>query len=362
MRRNAAVILLATVLMAVGFLGVLFIGQLVNPPTVPIAVAVVDIPAGTTLTQAMVAIDAVKMNPKVITALVRESELEQFIGSTVVEPIYVYQPLRKSAISAEGNPASVNRLALGLSDPGLVAMVVPVSVETAPGAIVEGDYVDLTFGVGANTTFGERLTTEATPDPFASGFTGGFPNGFAGVATPPGIGPEVALSLDDTAITPTPSQEPLLVLPVAKTIVSNAKVLAVIRDERTETVQDEGGVKTVRVPDKVIAIVVAIPREAQELVQFAIDNGTVRVSLLSARLDEAAPGERRPSLGMTWNDLVSIVRMERDAVLAQGLPTVVIGPGAYAIESTRNAATEAALETLVPPTRTPSGPTSTANP
>ena len=67
MRRNAAVILLATVLMAVGFLGVLFIGQIVNPPTVPIAVAVVDIPAGTTLTQDMVAIDAVKMNSKAST-------------------------------------------------------------------------------------------------------------------------------------------------------------------------------------------------------------------------------------------------------------------------------------------------------
>jgi hypothetical protein len=346
MRHNTAVIILALVLMMGGFVGVLFIGQIVNPPTVAVAVAAVDIPAGTILREDMVAIDSVRMNPKVIGVLVSESELKQFIGSTVVEPIYVYQPLRKSAISAEGNPASAKRLALGLADPNLVAMVVPVSAETAPDAIVEGDYVDLNFGVGGNTQFGEKLTTESTPSPFTNGFAGSFPNSFAS--------PQPLLPFEATAATtPTPTQEPLLVLPVAKTIVSNAKVLAVIRDERTETVQDQRGVKTVRVPDKIIAIVVAIPREAQELIQFAIDNGTVRVALLSAQLDSTNPGERRPTLGMTWNDLVAVVRMERDEVLAQGLPTQVIGPGAYAIEATRSAATEAAISTSTAVVSTP---------
>ncbi len=356
MRRNTTVILLATVLMVVGFVGVLIIGQIVNPPSLSIAIAVVDIPAGATLTQEMVAIDSVRMNTKVVGALIRESELDQFIGATVVESIYLYQPLRKSAISVEGNPASLNRLALGLSDPNLVAMVVPVSPETAPGAMVEGDYVDLNFGVGANTTFGEKLTTQSTPAPFAQGFSNGLPNSFASPESNPII--ETA-----APATPTPTEEPLLVLPVAKTIVSNAKVLAVIRDEHTETIQEEGGVKTVRVPGKVIAIVVAIPRDAQELVQFAIDNGTVRVSVLSATLGETSPGTRRPTLGMTWNDLVAIVRMERDEVLAQGLPTEVIGPGAYAIESTRSAATAGvATATPMPPTQTPIALTPTPTP
>ncbi len=46
--------------------------------------------------------------------------------------------------------------------------------------------------------------------------------------------------------------------------------------------QDKEGVRTVTVPGKVITLVIAIPREAQELLQFAIDNGMVRVALLSA--------------------------------------------------------------------------------
>ncbi len=328
MRRNTTAIVLGLVLMVGSFGGVLGVGQVINPPTIPIAVAVVDIPAGATLTRDMIALDSVRMNPKVVGALITENELDTFVGAKVVEALYAYQPLRKSALSSDGNPAAQQRLALALADPDLVAMVVPVTAATAPGAIVEGDVVDLNFGAGANTPFGERLTTAATPSPLGVGYTGFVP----------ALSPEPTQAVEATpAATATP--EPLLMLPVAKTIVSNARVLSVIYDQRSETVQDKDGVKTVRVPDKLIALVLALPREAQELVQFAIDNGTVRVALLSAAAERSAPGARRPSLGMTWNDLVAVVRMERDAVLALGLPTEVIGPGAFAIEATRNAAT-----------------------
>lgn len=341
-RRNATVIILALVLMAAGFLGVLFIGQFINPPLVSIAIAVVDIPAGTVLTQDMIAVDNVQMNPKVVEAMVRDSDLAKFIGGTVVEPIHVYQPVPKAAISVEGNPASANRLALGLSDPDQVAMVVPVTQQTAPDAIVEGDFIDLSFGVGSVPSLGSKLSTEPTEAPFVTGY-----GGFIELTLPP---------IETALPTPTPTIEPLLMLPVAKTIVSNAKVLAVIREQRTDTVQDKEGVKTVTVAGKVIALVVAIPREAQELLQFSIDNGTVRVALLSAQLGELQPGERQPTLGMTWNDLVSLVRMERDESLAQGLPTQVIGPGAYAVEATRNAATQAVIaltSTAIAGTSTP---------
>jgi len=273
----------------------------------------------------------------------------------VVEPIHVYEPLPKAAISVEGNPAAANRLSLGLSDPNLVAMVVPVTQQTAPDAIVEGDFIDLSFGVGGVPSLGSKLSTAPTEAPFVTNY-----GGFIQPTLPP---------LETAVATPTQTPEPLLMLPVAKTIVSNAKVLAVIRDQRTDTVQDKEGVKTVTVPGKVIALVLAIPREAQELLQFAIDNGTVRVALLSAQADIANAEARQPTLGMTWNDLVSLMRMDRDESLAQGMPTQVIGPGAYAIEATRNAATQAVVElTRAAGTNTPEPfatgvePTATATP
>ena len=338
-KRNSAVIVLAIILMVGGFLGVLFIGQLVNPAPVPVAVAVLDIPAGTTLTADMVAIDSVHMDAKVIAGLVHEGELASYIGGVVVEPIHAFQPVHKAAISVTGNPASANRLALALSDPSLIAMVVPVSVGTAPDAIVEGDYVDLNFGVGSTTAFGGMLSTAPTEAPFATGF-GALDQ----------TAPELVVA---PTMSPTPTPEPLLMLPVAKTVVRSAQVLAVIREERATTVQSEPGAeaRTVTVKGKVIALVVAIPREAQELLEFAIDNGTVRVALLSAQIADHSDADL-PSLGMTWNDLVALVRMEREAALATGLPTNVYGPGAFAVEATRSAATQAAMPTATDPSNT----------
>jgi len=301
-KRNAPLIILGTVILAVVFVGVLFAGQLFNPPPVSVAVAVVDIPAGTVLTGDMVAMDSVHMDAKVIGGLVRESDMEMFVGGTVIEPVHKYQLLPKAAISAEGNPAAINRLALGLSDPSLVAMVVPVTQATAPEAIVEGDYVDLNFGVNSSTSFGAMLTTKPTESPFDSPQSFGF-----------GVPTEAPTELAATTSTP----EPLLMLPVAKTIVSNAKVMSVIREEKTSTVQDtsDSQPRTVSMPGKIVALVVAIPREAQELLQFAIDNGSVRVAVLSAKVSETTSGDHKATLGMTWNDLVSLVRMDRDEAL-----------------------------------------------
>jgi hypothetical protein len=315
-------------------------------------VALVDIPVGTTLSEDMVAMDSVHMDKKVIAGLIRDDELALFVGNTVVEPIHAFQPIQKAALSGDANPAAAKRSALALSDPNLVAMVVPVNQGTAPDAIVEGDYVDLNFGVGSSTSFGGMMTTAPTPAAFSYGY-----NSL----------PDAAISVEGTAAaTPTPSPEPLLMLPVSKTVVRYARVLAIIREERTTTVQNEGdpAPRTVIVKGKAIALVVAVPREAQELLGFAIDNGTVRVALLSAEVDVNDQNARQPTLGMTWNDLVALVRMERERALAAGLPAEVIGPGAFAVEATRSALTQAAV-TQLPGTATPEStplPTSTITP
>lgn len=342
-KRNATVVVLATVLMVGSVVGILAIGQALNPPTIPVMVAVVDIPAGTTLTQDMVAVDNVQVNSKVLASLIREAEFGNFIGGTVIQPVSQYEPLLKSAVAADANAASARRVALALSDPYLVAMVVPVSQETSPDAVVEGDFVDLGFGVGANTAFGKRLSTSATEEPLGPSF--------GGLIEQPSIIP-LEVTIEPT---PTPTPEPLLMLPVAKTIVSHAKVLSVIREERTVTTSSQivgqSDPRTAIIKGKVVGLVVAVPREAQELLQFALDNGVVRVSVLSA----AADTNDQVSLGMTWNDLVALVRMERSAALASGLPTQVAGPGAFAVEATRSAATQAVLNltlTVAVPTST----------
>ncbi len=331
---NIPVIVISLVLMALSVTGFLVAGQFLNPPGARIVVAVVEIPAGTVLTSDMVRVDTVQGNAKVTASHVQERELDQFIGAVAVEPIHKYSYISKSALSVEGNPAANNRLALALSDKAFVAMVVPVSPETAPDAMVEGDRVDLNFGTNGDRSNGEKLTTRPTAQPGLSQIYDYSPIAASSAGTPAATGTPTP--------TPTPDGEPLLVLPVAKTIVSQAKILAVVREQVTQQTTVSGEAVNVTVPGKMLAIVVAVPREAQELMQFAIDNGNVRVSLLSAQVSGDA-SERHPSLGMTWNDLVSLMRMDRDAALATAMPGEVMGPGAYAIEATRAVQTQAVI-------------------
>lgn len=333
--------------------GVLFFGQIVNPPSVRIVVALAEIPAGTLLTRDLVAIDAMQLDPKVRQAHLTEAELPLYLNHVVVEQIHAYQPVAKAAISAEENPAAANRLALALTDPGLVAMVIPVSLETAPDAIRAGDYVDVVFGTRPASDYGERMSTEPTATP-------GYFNDLA-------FSPETAVNAEGPlarAATAVPTIEPLLLMPVAKTLVSEAKVLTVIREEKSQTRTDESGrTVTVAVPGNLIGLVVVVPREAQELVQFAIDNGSVRISLLSAQLQPGDPRDRQPTLGMTYNDLVALVRMDRERLLATALPDPVIGPGAYAVESRLQATQQARPDGVqAQGLEAPSDPAPTATP
>jgi hypothetical protein len=333
---NIPVFVIGLLLMCLSVIGFILAGQYFNPPGARIVVAVAEIPAGTVLTADMVKVDTVRGNAKVTASHVQEKELDQFVGAVVVEPIHKYSYIPKSALSLDGNPAASNRLALALSDKNFVAMVIPVSPETAPDAMVVGDRVDLNFGTNGDRSNGEKLTTAPTPAPALNQIYNYSPVELAPAGTPAAAGTATA--------TPTPEGEPLLVLPVAKTIVSQAKILAVVREQvQQQTTSVSGEASVVTVPGKMLAIVVAVPREAQELMQFAIDNGNVRVALLSAQVATDAT-ERQPSLGMTWNDLVSLMRMDRDAALATAMPGEVMGPGAYAIEATRAVQTQAVIE------------------
>lgn len=324
-RRNATVLTLAFVLMGIAFVGIFFVAQVVNPPAVPVVVARADIPAGTVLTEDLLGVDRVRLGRPVLAAQIKESELAGFIGGVVVEPIHAYSLVPKASITIDGNPASANRLALTLADPTLVAMVVPVNDETAPPAIVAGDVVDLVFGVG-NPGSIDRLTTAPTPTPesLVVGYAPAEPT------------PEPA---GEGRAEPTATEEPRYSLPVAKNIVYGARVLAVVREQtriQGESLSEPStGVTAKAAPGPIVGLVLAIPREAQEVVQFAVINGEIRVALVSPNAEAAVV--REPTLGMTWDDLVALVRMERDAALATAAPQTVLGPGAFAVESTRAA-------------------------
>jgi len=337
MKRNALVIGLAILVMLVGFSGNFIIGRLINPPAKKVVVAQVTIPAGSVIDPSMLVLAAVSVPDSLMPSLISESEASTFLGGRAAVDIPKLQLITKNMIVADGNPAASQRIALTLSDPNLVAMTVPVDASVAPEAITVGDYVDLVMGVG-NPSNTEKLTTAptATPDLMLNQGFAGQPTAVVAALASPGAG------------SPTPTNEPRLYMPVAKTVVSNAKVLSVVR-EQAQAQTNAQGTPVAPEAGKPIGLVIAVPRQAQEIVEFALVNGSLRISLLSPNQGAVKPGQRQPTLGMTWDDLVAMVRMERQSALDLGTPSTLYGPGDYAVEATQNAqaaATRAVITSL----------------
>jgi Flp pilus assembly protein CpaB len=321
MRRNALVIVLGVLLMGVSVIGMLWVGQVANPPGVGLVIAARDLPAGTRLADlitegsAGLLVDArARLDPAVARSLLLAEDVGRYADGVIVTFVPAGQPVPISAISSSQNPSAQ---ALLVRDPGLVAMAIPMDRTRMPGAVRPGDFVDLVYG-----------TTGSGPGP------GLLPVGAGTGPQPQGHGLDAAEYAALAQAEPAGSGAPPVrdYLPLAKTIVTHAQVLEVVRDPAGLTANADGPVSSaVGLP---VAVVLLIPRDAQEIVQFAVENGALRVTLLSATLnaETTAVGSRYPTLGMTWNDLVALLELERDARLAQGLPQDVLGPGATAIQ------------------------------
>lgn len=320
-------VVLGIVVMIAAGVGFFILATLLNPPAYAVVVAVRDIPAGSVISADAIGIDDQRISPQVANVLVLESDKSKIIGGVVVQNIYAFQPLPRAAVLAANNPAAKNRLSLFLTDPGLVAMTIPASRETAPGQIAVGDWLDINFSVGSATFLAGSLSAAPTPFPFQP-----LPNVFV---TQP------ALSLPPT---PTATAEPRLTLPVSKVIVHAARVLSVVFDEvPNPAYAGPTSSEPATIQGRMIALVVAVPVEAQEVVQFGAVNGALRVSILSPGKDWSTEAPRKPTLGMAWDDLVALIRMDRERVLATQFPNpndvnnaTLVGPGASAIEATRN--------------------------
>ncbi len=321
---RSGTLLVGVLLAGLAFAAYFLLGNVLNPPPYPVVIVVQEVPAGEALRQEMLSVDAQRVHPRVAGEYVLQSELETWLGATVSEPLHPGEPLTKARLVRAGNPAAVRHRAVGLEDPDRVAMVVPVNPDTCPDGLLPGDQVDLScafaptalLGAGQETSFGAgqsgqpgaaavgelfRLTepptlTLSSPAPVAA-------------AAPPSI-PAGATVLKPDEI----SQESGATLPLAKIVLQRVEVLAVHYEERPgsgyqQPDQGEGAASAIADGD-IRSLEVAIPAGAVELLHLALENGSVRVALVSPNA-----GERGPTLGMTWHDLEAFFESQRRAVL-----------------------------------------------
>ncbi len=299
------------------FVAILLVGNILNPPPFRVAVAVRDLQPYTILTEQDLVIDEMRMSTVVARRLVHEYELDRYIGHMVVEPIYKGEPLRRNALVSAENPWAVYHLSLALEEPDQVAIVVPVDQDSAPQQIKAGDYVDLVLGIpnGFFTTGGFQAV------PFEAGTS---PTATEQSALPPVIAPGGATALPTSPITGTEVQEeygellPEVNPPLAKAVLRGVRVLAVQHKNvpnpsygaSMTSSQAEGQAQTPYLPGPVETLTLLIPRDAEELVAFALDNGTVRIALVSHAAVASGMSDE-PTTGILWEDLQRFFQEER---------------------------------------------------
>ena len=278
-------ILVGILIMIVSIVVYVLITSLISPPTYSVVVALRDIEIGEPLLPGMVTTRLVDIDDPSPYILAEEIELYGF--HYFIERVGAGELVPKGAISFADSAAVDSRVAAALADPDMVAIAIPVTRETAPSRIVIGDRVDITLTVGAATF----LTGAFEPVPTAAPQTYTSPGG----SENPYLTPQ-----------PTPTQVPVVHLPVSKTLISGARVLRIEYEQQFNpgaSAEESPGF----IRGEIQTIVVAVPRYAQEALAFAIWNGVVTITVV----DPNAPTVSYITPGMSWDDLVEFFTVER---------------------------------------------------
>lgn len=273
--------MLLGLLLTVGaFLGFLLWGRLTNPPPYRVVVAVENIPPFTELREEMFVVDEQIIAPQVAQRYVLEEELELYLQAVPIESLYIGEPLTKNRLLLPDNPRSLYRLSLGLDDPSMVAMVIPVDGDSSVSELAVGDHVNIEFAAGGQG---------ATPSLMA------------------------APSEEEAT-----AEEEEVVLPLAKTLLQRVPVLRVNFEQIPNPNYGlgagfDGTSGTGERPflqGEIESIVVLIPESEQEMLTFALENGAIRVALVSPLAVEEPVV---PLPGVMWPDFVERFLGERGA-------------------------------------------------
>lgn len=323
-------ILTGSVILVVSILAMFLLGRLLNPPAQQVVVAAREIQVGEVLTPDLVELASVRL-PSTEPYLT-QNEIEQYGYAQVVEPIHAGMFIPKAALSFAENPAAASRVSLALADPEFVAMTIPVTPLTSPAGIVPGDKVSLNVSVGSALTysgiFSEGESSAPAPVTGANPFLDQ-----AGRSASPGLPDNGAGRTPTSTPIPSPTPQPVISLPVTKNLVVSGRVLDVVYETRFSVAQSsmQGANSSGTTQGDILALVVAVPRAAQEALAFSIANGEVRVAVL----DPNAPDDMGATAGMSWDDLVAYFRWQRQEWLASGPALDTINPpGAAAVVPT----------------------------
>lgn len=334
-------VLTGGILLILSVLGLWLLGRVLNPRAQEILVATTDLEPSAHLSAEAVQVVSVNMNQEQLANYLTPSLLEDSgYQVQVIQPVARGNFIPLQALSFDSNPAAMSHTSLALSDPGIVAMVIPVTPLTCPPDVKPGDMVSLSMDLGSSAFMAGEFSAVATPQSYSSLTS----------SRPPTVldSPGSLITSPLGEPTATPTAPALLTLPITKNI-TTAKVLKVLYE-----IKVTGSLNTTNDTEqgKITGLVVGVAAEAQEMIGFGIHNGEIRVAVLSP---QASAG--MASAGMSYDDMVAYFRWNRQLWLLDGSISMpnISAPGAAVIYPTL-------MATYFPsPTMQPS-PTHTATP
>jgi len=202
-------------------------------------------------------------------------------------------------VAAE-NPAFVHRLSLALEDPNFVAAVIPVDASVIPGNVVAGDYINITMGLGRGVGESGYEAPSAT-----GGLSGSVQGGGALTVTD---------TTDDSVIAGLPE----IKTPLDKIVLAHVQVLEVSRERVSNpnyglsAAEDPTSLEPAYLEGDVQGVTLLVPKGAEELLFFAVDNGTLHMTIVP---HSAVMAGAEPSAGITWEDVVRFIQEERAGAL-----------------------------------------------
>ena len=283
--------LIGLILAVLGFVAVVVVGQLTQPPTYDVVVVVQEIPAFTDLKTDQLAVDTQSLSPAIAAKYVSADELTNLLagGAVAVEHLRPGQPLLREQVASGDNAAKVSRLSVALTDPDLVIIAVPVQVNTLP-TVLPGDVVGLFFASG--NVQAQQIVTATVSGP-----------------TPTPV-PDLPGVISETVIITTELQ-----LPVAKWL-ANGVVYRLNREVKENPNYGAPGQDSANEPryieGDVKSLDVVVRREAAEWVAFALAHGEVQIGVLPAvTRPEIETGGFKASHGVTWSDFEDLFFADR---------------------------------------------------
>lgn len=347
---RVALTLLGLILVIGAFAFNLIFGMANNPPPLRIAVAVQDLPAGSSLQPENYRIVDQQIDPGLARLYVQERELADYNGALVVDTIRRGDPLNKSRLAAGDRSAALRRYALVLTDSNEVIMTLPVNPAIIPGKVSAGDRVNILFTVGRDISLSSfpdpteappTETPEPTPTPEALDPSA--------LENPVVITPEITATA-----TPTLTPTPVVALPLADLMLEHVEVLEVVYQQIQNPNYGPGGDSRPFIDGQIIAIVVKVPRAYQTVLSFAAASGDLRFAISSPAL--VVERDIKPGAGVDWKTYADMYRWKVMESLGRGetltrtlypeyTPAALITPGAPAAAP---AATPTAAPTEAP--------------